>query len=84
MLVKVVYFASLREQLGLAEEPITLEGSASIADLLELLVAKHGELGQRVLKERQVLTALNQEMCDLSQVMAEGDEVAFFPPVTGG
>ena len=84
MFLKVVYFASLREQLGLTEEQVVLEAGSTIADLLQLLIAKHGELGEKVFKERQVLSALNQEMCDPSQTISEGDEVAFFPPVTGG
>jgi molybdopterin synthase sulfur carrier subunit len=70
--VTVKYFASIREALGQGSE--TLETSASsVAALRDELIARGG-----------VGAALNQAMSDEGAALAEGCEVAFFPPVTGG
>ncbi len=84
-MVKVVYFASLRERLGLAEESVALTTDrATVATLLQQLVELHGEPWRQVLLQGPILTAVNQEMCDPEQPVKAGDEVAFFTPVTGG
>jgi molybdopterin synthase sulfur carrier subunit len=84
-MLKLVYFASLRERLGLESENIELPDTVdNVASLVAHLVAERGEEWQKVLQDSQVLAAVNQEMCDFDQVVTSGDEVAFFPPVTGG
>lgn len=83
-MLKIVYFASLRERLGVDQEKIDLPAGGAVSDVIEALIAKHGELWQLVLKESQVLTAVNLEMCGVDQLVVDNDEVAFFPPVTGG
>ena len=84
-MLKLVYFASLRERLGLDSESLEQpEGVTTVADLIDYLVAERGEIWQQVLQDAQVLAAVNQEMCDFDQEITSGDEVAFFPPVTGG
>lgn len=83
-MLKIVYFASLRERLGKEQESLTLPEGRSVAAVVDALVQVHGEQWQAVLKDSQVLTAVNQEMCDMDQVVVDNDEVAFFPPVTGG
>ncbi|MGB0204941.1 MAG: molybdopterin converting factor subunit 1 [Neptuniibacter sp.] len=84
-MLKLVYFASLRERLGLESENIELPGTVdNVASLVAYLVAERGEEWQKVLQDSQVLAAVNQEMCDFDQAVSSGDEVAFFPPVTGG
>ena len=84
-MLKLVYFASLRERLGLESENIELPGTVdNVASLVAYLVAERGEEWQKVLQGSQVLAAVNQEMCDFDQAVCSGDEVAFFPPVTGG
>jgi len=84
-MLKLVYFASLRERLGLDSESLEQpEGVTTVAALIDYLVAERGEIWQQVLQDAQVLAAVNQEMCDFDQEIASGDEVAFFPPVTGG
>ncbi|MCP4595617.1 molybdopterin converting factor subunit 1 [Neptuniibacter sp.] len=84
-MLKLVYFASLRERLSLDSESLEQpEGVTTVADLIDYLVAERGEIWQQVLQDAQVLAAVNQEMCDFDQGITSGDEVAFFPPVTGG
>lgn len=81
MKVQVVYFARYREQLGRDGEP--LEGDfVAIADVRNALLAKGDDY--QVLAEQNLMCARNQDLCRLDEPLAEGDEVAFFPPVTGG
>jgi sulfur-carrier protein len=83
--VKVLFFASLREQLGTGAEEIELpEGVATVAALRAHLV-KRGAPWQGALAEGKLLcTAVNQDMTKSAAAIKAGDEVAFFPPVTGG
>jgi molybdopterin synthase sulfur carrier subunit len=81
MKVKVMYFARYRELLGLDVE--RLEGNfAVLDDVRQALVAKGGHYA--VLAEQNLMCARNEELCKLDEALEEGDEVAFFPPVTGG
>ena len=80
-MIQVQYFARYREALGCAGEE--LEGAfASVDQLRRQLVARGGVW--QVLDETRLMCARNQELCRLDEPLAEGDEVAFFPPVTGG
>lgn len=83
-MAKVVYFASLRERLGVAEESVALDADMSVADLVQRLVELHGETWKAVFHDSQVMVAINQEMADQTMMVSDTDEVAFFPPVTGG
>ena len=84
-MIAVHYFASVRESLGCDLEKLELPaGVTTVAGLIDLLVKKHGKGWQDVLGERSVMIAVNHEMADRSASLADGDEVAFFPPVTGG
>ena len=84
MKVKVRYFARLREAAGQGEEGVELEGGAStLADLLAQLEAANHEV-RAFLAERLVLLAVNGEYADRSRALEDGDEVALFPPVSGG
>nr|WP_067290539.1 molybdopterin converting factor subunit 1 [Marinobacterium profundum] len=85
MKLQLVYFARVREQLGLDAEELQCSAELSRVDqLIDYLVAERGERWQAVLKAPNLLVAVNQEMVSLSTSLADGDEVAFFPPVTGG
>lgn len=84
MNINVVYFASLRERLGLSEEQVEISGEVTVASLIDLLVEQHGDKWSEFLRESQVLVAVNQEMVERDQLLSGDDEVAFFPPVTGG
>ena len=81
MKVKVLYFARYRERLGMDTERV--EGAFQVLDdVRQALVAKGGEYA--VLAEQNLMCARNEELCRLDEPLEEGDEVAFFPPVTGG
>lgn len=81
--VHLRFFASLREKLG-AGEALTLPDGSTAAAAREALRARGGVHAEALAPGRAVRAALNQKMCAESAVLAEGDELAFFPPVTGG
>ena len=85
MKVKVLFFASLREQLGLASEEVEIPNSASTVAGLRLHLMKRGGAWHDVLADMKVVrVAVNQDMAAATAPLNPGDEVAFFPPVTGG
>jgi molybdopterin synthase sulfur carrier subunit len=77
MSIKVRYFASLRETMGRVEESLAAEGIRTVAD-----VWKAVSEGQP--PPEHLLCAVNMEYADAAASVNDGDEVAFFPPVTGG
>jgi len=83
--VKVVFFASFKEHLGCSELDLSLEEQTDIRQLCNQLTNK-GELWEELFKDAKakVKFACNQEMVELNHCLNEGDEIAFFPPVTGG
>jgi len=84
MAIKILYFASLREQLGHAEETLPIDAPLSVQALLETLCAR-GDTWQLALCDNPHLqVAVNHSVADKATVVHDGDEVAFFPPVTGG
>ena len=78
-----MYFASLRERLGSAEETLQ-EFPATLDGLRAELAARGGVWGEVFADEQRVLAAVNQEMAPAGQALRPGDEIGFFPPVTGG
>lgn len=83
MNIHLRYFAGLREGLG-SGHTLALAGPCTLAELrahLQRTSPLHAEL---LASGRAVRCALNQVMQDESAVLKDGDEVAFFPPVTGG
>jgi sulfur-carrier protein len=84
MSVKILYFAGLREALGCAGETLELPpGVATVAALRRHLAAR-GEAWSALETHRNLRFAVNQRVSGLDAPVAAGDEVAFFPPVTGG
>ena len=84
-MVTVLYFARLREALGRAREEIALpESVIDLASLRDALVSRGGQWAQELSPTRKVRAAVNQEMASGDTPVRDGDEVAFFPPVTGG
>lgn len=83
-MIKVLFFARLREELGesVVEVPVE-EAGTTVADLLSGLAAR-GDGWARALAADNLLCAVNQEQSDRSSTVRDGDEVAFYPPVTGG
>ncbi|HEY1934039.1 MAG TPA: molybdopterin converting factor subunit 1 [Acetobacteraceae bacterium] len=83
--VTVLYFAWLRERVGTAQEDLTLPpGVRTVADLVEHLAAGDARHAAAFANRRAVRCAVNQEFAPVTTLLRAGDEVAFFPPVTGG
>jgi molybdopterin synthase sulfur carrier subunit len=79
------FFASVREALGMPGETLDLPASsATVADVRAALVARGGAWASALGEGRLLRMACNQTMCKPDTEVKEGDEVAFFPPVTGG
>lgn len=84
-MIRVLYFARFREQLGLAEEEIPYQaGIRMAADLLNLLRDRGGIWATTLAEGERVMTAVNQALARHDTAIHDGDEVAIFPPVTGG
>jgi sulfur-carrier protein len=83
MKITLRFFASLRESLGSSAEMQVGEGS-TVAQARDQLIALGEPQASALARGRAVRCALNQTLCDESAVLREGDELAFFPPVTGG
>ncbi|MGY5449491.1 molybdopterin converting factor subunit 1 [Agarivorans sp. MS3-6] len=82
MLIKVLFFARLKEQLGCSSINIELVEGSNTENLTEQLINTGSAWS--VLADDSVLVALNQQQINDVQRLKNGDEVAFFPPVTGG
>ena len=84
-MVTLLYFARLREVLGTAREELALpESVIDVATLREALVSRGGAWAQELSQAKRIRTAVNQDMAANDTPVNDGDEVAFFPPVTGG
>jgi len=79
--VRVRFFARLREQSGTETEALQVQPGATLEDVYDVLRRKHPALET---DRKAVRGAINQELSDWSAVVADGDEVAFIPPVSGG
>lgn len=85
MKVKILFFAGLREQLGTSGEEVELPaGVGTVAGLRSHLKARGGAYEKAFADKSLVRIAVNQEMVSSASPVTAGDEVAFFPPVTGG
>ncbi|PCI72721.1 MAG: molybdopterin synthase sulfur carrier subunit [Gammaproteobacteria bacterium] len=91
--IKVLFFANFRELLGCSSMSVELKANADIGDLCDAIKEK-GENWSALFSNVQsnvktdlqskLMIAVNQEMTTLEYSLKNGDEVAFFPPVTGG
>ncbi|MBN2864413.1 MAG: molybdopterin converting factor subunit 1 [Thiotrichales bacterium] len=82
-MIQVFYFASFREMLGQAQESLPAEHS-TIQCLLEALANRGEHWRQALLDNHNLQIAVNHDIACRNAVIKAGDEVAFFPPVTGG
>ncbi|MFY7961322.1 MAG: molybdopterin converting factor subunit 1 [Elsteraceae bacterium] len=83
--MKVLYFAWLRAKIGVAEETVQVPpGCATVADLIEHLKSLSPAHAAAFADLRAIKVAVNQEFARLDSALSAGDEVALFPPVTGG
>ena len=84
-MVSVHYFASIREKLALSAEQLELPlHVTTVSALVDYLVERHGAAWAEVLSKASVLVAVNQSVANYGSEIKDGDEIAFFPPVTGG
>ena len=81
-MIRVQYFARYREVLGIEGEQLQRAALSNLEQLREHLQSRGGVW--QVLAEQNLMCARNQELCRLDQRLQDGDEIAFFPPVTGG
>jgi len=83
--VTLLYFASLRESVGVSREQVALpSGNSTVSALVDELRARDARWTEAFAPGRQWRVAVNQEMASLATPVRPGDEIAFFPPVTGG
>lgn len=84
-MVRLVYFAWVRERIGKAEEDVELPaGIVTVSDLLEWLKGRGEEYAHALQVPRVIRVAINQEHVDHSEPVAGAREIALFPPMTGG
>jgi sulfur-carrier protein len=83
--VTILYFAWLRERVGVSEERVALPADVStVAELVAWLAGRSAGHAHAFANRRTVRCAVNQDFAEPSARVGPGDEVAFFPPVTGG
>jgi molybdopterin synthase sulfur carrier subunit len=81
--ISVLFFAQLREQLQCEKLTLELPASSSVTVLREQLIVLHPEW-LTFLANDKLLFSVNQTLVKATHLIHDGDEVAFFPPVTGG
>lgn len=85
MKLRLLYFARLRETLGLASEHVEVPAEVGrVSDLLAWLRGRGGAWAEQLAEGRAFRVAVNQDMADADTPLVAEAEVAIFPPVTGG
>lgn len=82
-MLRVLFFAKIKEDLGVHHFDLEVDLPASISTIRESLSSKFSE-NKNLFSENYSIVAINQEISNSEKIINEGDEVAFFPPVTGG
>ena len=77
MTIQVRFFASLREQIGVADKQLEASNDMTVTSVWQQATGQND-------MPMNILMAVNMDYVDAGQTVADGDEVAFFPPVTGG
>lgn len=83
-MIRVLYFARLREEVGTGEESLALPAGVHTVGAFTARLRARGERWDEALGGRPVLVAVNQTLSASEGALADGDEIAYFPPVTGG
>ena len=78
--MKILYFASLKENLNTSDEDLAFKSPVKISTIKKELIQKYGKHHF----PKNILCAVNHEIASEDTLVNETDEVAFFPPVTGG
>ena len=84
MQFNVLYLARLREAFGCRQETVEIASGGTVADVIAALRGRGGIWATELAAGRAVRVAVNHEMSPLTAAIHEGDEIALFPPVTGG
>ena len=85
MSIRILYFARLREDMGIAQEMFELPADVSdVKSLRAQLLARGGASAAAFGQAKAVRASVNQDLARDNTPVKSGDEVAFFPPVTGG
>ncbi len=85
MKIQLRFFASVREALGIAQESVTLPAQVqTVGDVRDFLAARGGIWAEVLAEGRALRMAYDHVMTEAETAIADGGEVAFFPPVTGG
>lgn len=83
--MKILYFAWMRQRIGSSAETIDLPGDVTtVSDLVDWLVGRGENYGQAFARRDVIRAAVNQEYVRFDHPVSNADEIAFFPPVTGG
>ncbi len=82
-MIKILFFAQLKETLDCCELELDGDGIAEVKDIIELL-SQRGVVWAKALNAEKLMMAVNQDLAKANTQVNDGDEVAFFPPVTGG
>ena len=82
-MIKVLFFASLRDQLKVSELQLESAKNPDVNELINNLIAQ-GPLWDKAFSNKSIMVAVNQTISNKACVLNAGDEIAFFPPVTGG
>ena len=84
-MLRVLFFGRFREELDCAELKLVFsENYTNLQGLQDALIAERGGQWLEVLAQENVIRAVNQEVATQNVALSDGDEIAFFPPVTGG
>ena len=83
LMLRLKYFASVREAVGVAGEDVSFVENETVEQLIHRLSNKYLEAKAQLL-DGALRAAVNQKLVEKNKRLCDGDEVAFFPPVTGG
>lgn len=81
-MINVLFFAQVKELVGV--DRLEMDAEFATAEALRAHLSERGDKWQLALESGKLLVAVNQTICSLDSELKDGDEVAFFPPVTGG
>ena len=85
MAVDILYFAWVRERIGIDQERCELpRGTATVADLMDWLAARGGGHAEAFADRGRIRAAIDQRFASADASLVGAREIAFFPPVTGG
>jgi molybdopterin synthase sulfur carrier subunit len=83
-MIQLRYFASLRERLGIGDETVSLPDDVDTVAGLQRWLQNRGEPWSGAFADEHLLIAVNHEVAERADDVRDGDEIAWFPPVTGG